>query len=309
MNPLDLVKPDLTDPQSVAANRRGELTPAQQARLSNPLSALIGTGPGVLGLNLLRQAAHLQQDLHAPRIQSAQGQLVLQAQGYFADIAGQCLPLPADRGQLLPGITYQFYYLPESGAILSAEALYSPGEAALREQLTGLLAQALHYEVGALDANRQGKLANAQAPRLYRSFVLGLILLAITAGVMALFLVTFLKPPNLTLVVRLLGIVVAVLLGGLFGWVGFGLTLRAALDLLASRVEFVDGVVHKKIKSSGRRRASTSLHGRASLIYYYEIDRKRFQVSECAYQALIENRAYRLYYAPHSQALVGVEPL
>ena len=54
MNPLDVVSPDLTDPQSVEANRRGELTPAQQARLANPLSVLIGTaGPGILGLNLL----------------------------------------------------------------------------------------------------------------------------------------------------------------------------------------------------------------------------------------------------------------
>ncbi len=182
MNPLDTVAPDLTDPHSVAANRRGELTPDQQARLANPVSALGGMSIGVMGLNLLRQAAHLQQDLHNPGIQSAAGQLILEERGYVADSSDRRLTLPPNRGRLLPGVTYRFYYLPESGAVLSAEVLQAPDEATAREHLTDLLAQANQFDADALTANRQGRLATQQASRLYKTFVQGLILSAIATA-------------------------------------------------------------------------------------------------------------------------------
>jgi hypothetical protein len=307
MNPLDAVAPDLADPQSVDANRRGELTPDQQARLANPVSALGGMTIGFMGLNLLRQAAHLQQDLHSPIIQSATGQLILTEQGYVADISDRRLPLPFNRGRLLPGVTYQFYYLPESGAVLSAEVLQAPDEATARKLLTDLLAQANQFDADALTANRQGILAKEQAPRLYKAFVQGLILSAIATGVVALFLITFLTPPNLTIVVRLLGVAFAVLFGGLFIWTGFSQALRAALDLMANRVECVEGPVQKKIEVS-RTRSTRGGH-RTNRRFYYQIDSRRFQIDECAYHALIEDLPYRLYYTPRSRRLVSVEPL
>ncbi|MBI5568165.1 MAG: hypothetical protein HY870_24940 [Chloroflexi bacterium] len=304
---METIAPDLTDPQGVAANRRGELTPDQQTRLANPVTALGGMNIGFMGFNLLRQAAHLQQDLHSPCIQSAAGQLALEERGYVADISDRRLSLPPNRGRLLPGVTYQFYYLPESGAVLSAEELQIPDEATAREHLANLLAQANQFDANALTANRQGLLAKEQAPRLYKTFVQGLILSAISTGVTALFLVTFLAPPNLAIGIRLPGVAFAVLFGGLFIWSGISQTLRAALDLMANRVECVEGPVQKKIEVSRTR--STRGHRQASRRFYYTIDSRRFQVDECAYHALIEDLPYRLYYTPRGQRLVSVEPL
>jgi hypothetical protein len=308
MNPLDAVAPDLTDPQSVAANRCGDLTPDQRARLANPVAALGGMNIGFMGLNLLRQAAHLQQDLHSPSIQSAAGQLALEERGYVADISERRLSLPPNRGRLLPGVTYQFYYLPESGAVLSAEALQIPDEATARELLTGFLAQANQFDTAALTANRQGILAKEQAPRLYKTFVQGLILSAIAIGVTALFLVTFLAPPNLTVAVRLPGVAFAVLFGGLFVWAGVSQVLWAVLDLMANRVECVEGPVQKQIKVS-RTHSARGGTRQTSRRFYYLIDPQRFQVSERAYHALIEDLPYRLYYTPRSKLLMSIEPL
>ena len=123
----------------------------------------------------------------------------------------------------------------------------------------------------------------------------------------ALFLITFLAPPNLTIGVRLPGAAFAVLFGGLFIWAGVSQVLRAALDLMANRVECVEGLVQKKIKVS--RTHSTRGTRRTNRRFYYVIDQHRFQVGECAYHALIENLPYRLYYAPHSKLLMSVEPL
>lgn len=43
--------------------------------------------------------------------------------------------------------------------------------------------------------------------------------------------------------------------------------------------------------------------------YAYEIQNMRFDVSEGGYNALIEGVRYRVYYLPHSRALVNIEPL
>ncbi|CAG0932285.1 hypothetical protein TFLX_02520 [Thermoflexales bacterium] len=308
MIPLDTVTLDLTDPRSVEANRRGELTPAQQARLANPVIALDDMAIGLFGLNLLRQAAHLQQDLHAPEIQSATGQLVLEERGYMADISERRLPLPPNRGQLLPGITYQFYYLPQSGAVLSAEEIQTPDAAMAREHLTDLLAQANQCDADALTANRQGRLATRQASRLFKTFVQGLILSAISTGVVAVFLVTFLAPPNLAIGIRLPGVAFAVLFGGLFVWAGVSQVLRAALDLMANRVVCVEGPVQKQIKVS-RTHSARGGPRRTSRRFYYLINSQRFQVSERAYHALIEDLPYWLYYTPRSKLLMSIEPL
>lgn len=73
---------------------------------------------------------------------------------------------------------------------------------------------------------------------------------------------------------------------------------RIAADLRAGKVAAVEGYVHKTIS---RRRRSTH--------YYYRIEGLRFLVSYPAYNALIEGIPYRVYYTPRSKQLVAIEPI
>jgi hypothetical protein len=49
--------------------------------------------------------------------------------------------------------------------------------------------------------------------------------------------------------------------------------------------------------------------GEDGYTYYYVLDRKRFTVTGVAYRALVSGPRYHLYYLPHSEKLVSIEPL
>jgi hypothetical protein len=80
--------------------------------------------------------------------------------------------------------------------------------------------------------------------------------------------------------------------GALLGWT----TLRLARDGAGGRVEQATGIATRSVQHAGR-----------STRYYYHIGGQRLAVSHRAYQALLPGRAYRVYYTPRSQRVVGME--
>ena len=106
----------------------------------------------------------LQQDLSHNEIRSDSGVLIFQGSAYRISVQGKSLKLPfGSKAGLEPGVTYRFYYLQESGFVLSAEALSIDPE---REAVTGLnnvLAEANAFNKEALLENRRGMLSKGQA--------------------------------------------------------------------------------------------------------------------------------------------------
>ncbi len=49
-------------------------------------------------------------------------------------------------------------------------------------------------------------------------------------------------------------------------------------------------------------------HG-TSITHYYQLGKLKFKVSKAAYNALVEGAMYRLYYAPLSKTLIAIEPI
>ncbi len=75
----------------------------------------------------------------------------------------------------------------------------------------------------------------------------------------------------------------------------------ATFDLLGGQVASAAGAVHKSMRQTYGRNAST--------YYYYKLDALVWTVTPEAYRALIEGPAYRVYYLPRSKMLLGIEPL
>jgi hypothetical protein len=69
-------------------------------------------------------------------------------------------------------------------------------------------------------------------------------------------------------------------------------------DMWAGRVDQTDGRVTRHVHRARNTR-----------YYTYQVNGLRFRVSMSAYNALIEGREYRIYFAPRSKRLVAIEPI
>jgi hypothetical protein len=81
--------------------------------------------------------------------------------------------------------------------------------------------------------------------------------------------------------------------------------LRLGLSVARMVVDLWSGEV-SRVEGSVRRQTRRSRYYRS---YYYVAGLHRFQVSQAAYNALLEQKSYRIYYAPRSKRLVSIEPL
>jgi hypothetical protein len=91
---------------------------------------------------------------------------------------------------------------------------------------------------------------------------------------------------------------------------GFMLLIELVLLSLV-RTELADWASGQALVEQGIvSKYTRTTHGRRSYThYYFRVNQVRLEVSHLAYDALLEGRPYRLYYAPGSKRLLNVEPV
>ena len=259
-------------------------------------------------IRIFQENARLQRDLAESEVQHGEGKLAYEENDYIAQIPGRKLILPYGRDGLMPAATYRFFYLPQSGTVVSAEEVEKPSREEARRALQGFLAQANRFPVEALEVNRAGRLTWPQALRLLPQIISGGLLALASGAVIGFAIYRILQPPTGATGVSFWLLCLASL-GGIFLAFGVVFAGRPLADLITFRVEAVEGAGHRLSEYRGSRRDIAKGTGREAVTHFYEVAGKRFKVLERAYFALINDLPYRVYYAPHSQALVGIEPL
>ena len=227
---------------------------------------------------------------------------------YEAEIEGRRLRLPGGHN-LAVGVHYNFFYLPSSGMVLSAEERGTMNPTQASESLIHNLASANGFRPSALERNRAGRLSPEQTANLVGRLGQGglIILLGLLAG--AVFFVPALLMgsgnPLSALQggssLRLLFVLVPALIG--LYYIG-----TAAIDLALGRVQTVEGDGQKVYTTSRSRSSATSSYS-TRYTYYYQVGGKRFKVKQSAWEALVEGVPYRAYYTPLSGTLVNIEPV
>jgi hypothetical protein len=319
----------LNNPESLTANRNGQITPEQRKAAGIVSSLAIGlvmlslgaiggglflyggltllnegdwsglimgafggvmlSGLGLFALWRLAGAVLTQLDFNEGRIEQAQGEVRWARSRYAADVPGRPRWTSSKVTGLPPG-SYQFYYLPRSGRLLSAAAL--PG-LTTGQSLNEVLATVFRVDPESLEMNRHGRMSPRQKTGLWVAAAgTGLFGLAMTA-------------------LFSMGLWAVMDEGGEGNWIGpgilflFGLLLAVLMarvvrqlvgDALKGSIKQVKGPLTVSVKSSGK---STS--------YYYHIARETFTVSPAAYAAVVAGRPYRVYYAPRSRRVLGLE--
>lgn len=248
--------------------------------------------PAIYSLTL---SVRIRRELAENRVEMADGQVVWKRGRLVAEIPGRRLrPIFSDTLNLLPG-AYHFYYLSETGGLLSAEALGMADRSKSEHELLDILAKSFHFDPAWLALNHEGKLAVSQARRLSRSSLLyfvGVAFVCIFAWGFTQPMLANLQDPGSLIFPGL--ILLGILAIGLrVAWNG----IKVILDAIAGRVLSKEGPVHKSVQT-----------GRATT-YYYSMGDLRWRVPYRAYDALVEGLAYRIYYAPRSLQLVAIEPL
>lgn len=337
---------NLLDPDGVAANRAGRISEAQKQRLNtavewnqgcaavlvlpmavvlgmfalfhltesaeNRLALLLALGFGGLALFLLSISAagfwnvfsalqRVNRDRRNNAVRQAQGRVSFDHKGYFLEADGRHLKLPAPEqtGGLLPGAVYRVFYLEESGLVLSAEEVFPPSPAQVRAALNEILAQANGFSVEDVAANRNGEVTPAQRIKPLPQLVSGVVfsLVALAFGSFFYFQIV----PEIEDSAALLMLVVPALFLAIFFLLGGWMALSGLLDVSFPTVASIAGKARKEKRTSGGRSRSTR--------YYYVIGNEYFQVSRRAYNALVENLTYRIYYLPRTRKLISMEVL
>lgn len=257
-----------------------------------------------------RWTADLKSELRGNHVSQGVGQLKYGRINYFVQVGKRNLRLPfLSKGTLQPGLDYRFYYLPESGTVLSAELLKHRQGAAISDGLTSVLADVNHFRLEHLADNRAGRLAIPQYSLLVMNTLTAILLLIVPAGIFYSQRANFgwvpggfsltalpgvirdLNPGNL-----LLGAVLLVLFGvGLFR---FG---NATLDIILGKVKSVEGMGSVDIKQS------SDSDGDTSNTYYYLIGERKFRVRKRAFFAFEPGKTYRAYFTPRTKTLINIE--
>jgi hypothetical protein len=337
---------DLLNDEELEANRRGEITPAQNTRLTTMTLGrqgcatfivpvfILGISIFVLFTSLLgssgigwfslipvaimvivlagfskgiyhwwRNTIRLKADRANGSVRSGVGQLGYSPKnGFSAKVNEEELILSAahDASGLLPGVRYNFYYLPESRFVLSAEQLGEISSGQVRQALIEILAQANGFTLDDLKANQNGEVTDAQRWAGLKKMIPGVIFM----GVAVIFGLLFLYP--LLSGFDLRGNLVPLLFVGgflaIFVAIGFTMVLNAILDFNTREPEVVEGEGRKitRRKSSGKS---------SRTVYYYVIGDHEFEVPQRAFPALVEGINYRAYFMPRTKRLVTLEPL
>ncbi|MEJ2447847.1 MAG: hypothetical protein P8Y37_07900 [Anaerolineales bacterium] len=259
-----------------------------------------------------RQRVRLEEDLHRGMVQEGVGTLKFQGNTYSAVLPDRQLRLPfGGREELAPGAQYRFYYLPNSGMVLSAEPLGEIPEDAVESGLTAVLAKASGFQLSSLSANRQGNLAAEQISGLAGQLVAPLLFLLVSGGIIYIQLRRggYLNAGSLLGMISQLsdsmtrGMMVA---GGILlvlFLTGLALLVLTLLDMFGGSVKYVEGIGYRKITTS------QDDDGTQTRRYYYLIGGKRFRANDAGFQAFEDGLKYRAYYTPLRKILVNLEVL
>lgn len=195
---------------------------------------------------------------------------------------GRTLPPPGD---------YRFYCLPESGLVLIAEELGLMSASQPKDLLLDALASANHFSMDDLQSNREGLLSGGQEIRLFGYASLQGVMFLLSAGVFVWIIRGFPLGEELvwSALLGLIGLIVSLRTG----WS----IVRVIWDMWNGKIARSDGQVARYIHKARNTR-----------YYTYQVNGLKFYVSQSAYNALIEGREYRVYYAPRSKRLVAIEP-
>lgn len=182
------------------------------------------------------------------------------------------------------------------GAMVQAfhQATLDPLDSHGRAELERALRESGATDAPALDDNRQGRMTSRQRGRLLR--VAGnYVVFGLLATAFAIFaMVSAYQKVNWGWgVAALVGLVVSA-----------ALFYQARVDLgdwSGGRVEMVESMVGKRTHSTSSGRSNTT-H------YYYMAHNMSFEVSHAAYEALLEDRTYKLYYASGTKKFLNIEP-
>jgi len=196
------------------------------------------------------------------------------------------------RRALPPPGDYRFYCLSRSGLVIMAEELGFASAWQASDLFLEALAGANHFSMADLESNHQGSLSVRQELRLfgYVSWLGALTLLCIGICVWAVQSQRIGANLVLYVLLSILGLILLLRIS----WS----VIRIFIDIWNGKVEHTDGLVTRHIH-----------HARNTLYYTYQINNLKFHVSRSAYNALIEGRQYRVYFAPRSKRLVAIEPL
>jgi hypothetical protein len=201
---------------------------------------------------------------------------------------------------LMPGVRYNFYYLPESRYVLSAEQLGEISSGQVRLALADILARANDFAPEDLQTNQNGEVTSAQRTAGLKKLMPGLIIM----GLAFVFGLLFIQPMLSTIKFDSSLIPILFIAGfvGIFVAIGFSMVLNVFLDLNASSPETVEGIGRKETRRKSSGRSSRT-------VYYYIIGTMEFEVAQKAYPALLDGLTYRAYYMPRTKRLLTIEPL
>jgi hypothetical protein len=230
----------------------------------------------------------VKQDLSEGRVMQGMGEVEWKGNRYRATVDGRSLQFVASA--LAPS-PYQFYYLPRTGYILSAESL---SHADPNQSLQALLNTVFRFDPNDLVLNRQGQLGESQVSRLQKEMwtyaIIGGVMVSAFSIVPATVIFVSLDKSVWTPLLMFLGVdVIVAVVFAFLGW-------RVWRDISDRRVERLHGVLRKYMTRSNK-----------SSTYYIVIGNKKFSVGIPHYNVVIEGKTYRLYYTPHSSVIVGIE--
>jgi len=256
-----------------------------------------------------RNRTNLQNELDQGRIEDGVGTLKFGKESYHVALPNRKLTMPfVSKEELNPGVSYHFYYLPQSGVILSAEEVKHTPVAEVRAVFTETLAEANGFKVSSLEANKRGELTTEQVTGIYSHLLSPLVFIATSIGVIY-FQVSRLELDGLfsldafltalrqsTTSMKIFGIVFIVLLV----W-GLVLLLQTLLDIAGKQVAMVEGQGFRK------KTTSTDDDGSRNTRMYYEIGGVRFNVDRRGFLAFEDGRKYKAYFTPRRKVLVNIE--
>lgn len=260
---------------------------------------------GIRAVKGFLKLASIKGDLEQGRVEHADGKLAYGKAAYEAvTLTGEKLELPRGWTGLTPGIQYRFYYLQQSRTVISAEAVREMSGSQALEELQQSLASANRFTVEDVRENRSGTLTTGQVRRLLPKLITGLAIAVPSLLLLSYVVYSTLIAPQADSPWPLLGVLIFIIVGGVFAVIGAFQLLKAAQDILTRSVLAIegDGQRLRQVSRSSRNSSST-------ITYYYQVGDQKVRVPERAYHALINGLRYRMYYSPRSQVLMSIEPL
>lgn len=317
-----------SEPDCLAHNRRGVLSPYQRERLAVYLEALaeVAATGFTLGGKKGPTRADLEADLADGTVQAVDGEVSwvrgvdldsYVGQWRLHDGSGRWYGL---NGQSLPGRA-RGYVVPRYGLVVGIEPVADRARAL--GQYRQVLAVALGLGQEDFDANRQGRVGPRQRAfvRAGSLGVLGLILLvlAILAGVPAFGPASLGTPGSGMASGNHRAIFIAVTLA--LGLPALFLILRGYFFAPRGAVSSRDGVVTRMVAWSkryevGESVAETAYNERTTTAYrrlFLDVGGERFDaqhlVDARAYSAIVLGLPHRVFFEQKTRAIVAVEPL